>query len=287
MEKRCRSELIDNLYIAAPCTVSWDSMQGDDRKRLCSGCARDVFNISDMTRREADRFLEENGTSQCMIFYRRDDGTIMTDNCPVGLRKLRDRAKLILRAASSFLALALSWTAALAQPGCDRLGRKNVKKTSASVPSPGNVYISPERPSKPPPPGFQYQGNPAGGGMILVPAVKGEGKIIDTDGKVKLQGEPISVRGRPAMVTPVTSPDKPVVKPVATTQVKLHAQESVFIDKKALESFKKGEQALASGQKSLAEFHFEKALNFFDKQPSGDAKFRALIETSLKKARGE
>ena len=88
MKEQKKESLLDNLCIAAPCSISWEGMPGDNRKRECGGCSRSVFNISDMTKAEAERFLRENTEAPpCMIFYRRHDGTIMTDNCPVGLRK--------------------------------------------------------------------------------------------------------------------------------------------------------------------------------------------------------
>lgn len=82
---------LDQLVIAAPCTVSWDSMQGDNSVRLCSGCNRNVYNISDMSKNEAEAFLRKNSTSQCMRFFRRHDGTILTANCPKGLRTIQRR----------------------------------------------------------------------------------------------------------------------------------------------------------------------------------------------------
>ena len=66
-------------------------MQGDNSVRLCSGCNRNVYNISDMSKNEAETFLRKNSTSQCMRFFRRHDGTILTENCPKGLRTIQRR----------------------------------------------------------------------------------------------------------------------------------------------------------------------------------------------------
>jgi hypothetical protein len=267
-------------------------MQGDDRKRLCSGCSRHVFNISDMTRSEANHFLAENGTTQCMIFYRRQDGTIMTDNCPVGLRKLRDQAKALARAAAAVMAFALSWTTAFAQSSDTARGAKKPTDSRARMLG---------EPAAIPPAGFKYQGNPAGGGFILVPTTKPDGKVISTDGKVKVDPQPVQALPGQVVIQP-TNPQperilmgKPVMKhePVVTGTntgsgaVKLHAEKHVYIDKTALESFEKGKAALAEGKNSLAEYHFEKALEACDKQPRHDAKFRELIEGMLKKCRGQ
>lgn len=113
--KKLKSELLDNLYIAAPCSVSWEAMTGDDRARACNMCSRKVYNISDMTRKEANAFLQEHGVSQCLSFYRREDGTIMTDDCPVGLRKLRDRCKVVAHMVTASLAFFLSSLGCYAQ----------------------------------------------------------------------------------------------------------------------------------------------------------------------------
>lgn len=84
-----KEKLLDNLMIAAPCTMNWEDMAGNDRVRHCQQCQLDVYNISDMTAGEAETFLRNQTDKACINLYRRADGTIITDNCPVGLRKLR------------------------------------------------------------------------------------------------------------------------------------------------------------------------------------------------------
>ena len=98
-----------NIVVSAPCSMSWAAMAGDDRVRHCGGCSQNVYNISDMTQKEAELFLQENGTGNCMQFYRRADGTIMTDNCPVGLRALRNRCRSALRVAAAAVASLLAF----------------------------------------------------------------------------------------------------------------------------------------------------------------------------------
>lgn len=109
------STMLSRLYIAAPCDVSWDSMTGDDRVRSCADCKKNVYNISDMTKNEAEAFLNENGTSICATFYKRPDGTILTDDCPVGLRKIRDAWKRTRRVAALFLGSLLSFGTLIAR----------------------------------------------------------------------------------------------------------------------------------------------------------------------------
>src|ERR1700722_6269530 len=107
--------LLDKLYMAAPCDIGWDNMKGDDRVRFCGACLKSVYNISDMTSREAESFLQKHGISLCMRFYQREDGTIITENCQIGLRKLRNAGRKVWRIAASFMAFCLSTLNASAQ----------------------------------------------------------------------------------------------------------------------------------------------------------------------------
>lgn len=92
--------ILDSLRLATPCNKDWDKMDGDERVRFCGGCEKNVYNISDMTRREANAFLQEHGLTKCMRICRRHDGTVITDDCPVGLRKARERFRRIAKVAS-------------------------------------------------------------------------------------------------------------------------------------------------------------------------------------------
>jgi hypothetical protein len=109
------SSFLERLYTSAPCTVAWSDMTGTERVRDCSQCSRKVFNISNMSTTEAEAFLKENGDSQCLAYYRRKDGTIMTDDCPVGLRKIRNTLRGLRRAAGVLISTLLSIGAAFAQ----------------------------------------------------------------------------------------------------------------------------------------------------------------------------
>ena len=83
---------LDSLRVAAPCTADWNSMRGDDRIRHCELCKLNVYNISAMTRQEAETLVREAEGRLCVSMFRRSDGTVITSDCPIGLRGLRDRA---------------------------------------------------------------------------------------------------------------------------------------------------------------------------------------------------
>jgi hypothetical protein len=83
--------VLDSIRIASPCTADWDQMTGDDRVRFCKECNKNVFNLSEMTREEAQKLLTEHTGRLCLRLYRRPDGTVLTADCPVGLARVRQR----------------------------------------------------------------------------------------------------------------------------------------------------------------------------------------------------
>lgn len=86
--------LLENLRIASPCQEDWDEMTGDDRVRFCGGCEKNVYNLSAMTRAEAEALVGGQDGKLCVRLYQRPDGTVLTADCPVGARRLRMRARL-------------------------------------------------------------------------------------------------------------------------------------------------------------------------------------------------
>ena len=86
---------LDQLRIASPCTADWNRMEGDDRVRFCGDCKLHVFNLSAMTRSEAEALLQARTGRTCVRFYRRADGTVLTSDCPVGARKKRVRRAVL------------------------------------------------------------------------------------------------------------------------------------------------------------------------------------------------
>jgi hypothetical protein len=75
---------------------------------MCTLCSKNVYNISEMTKREAETLLIEHGVSACMRLSRRSDGTVITDDCPVGLRKLRNSVQFLSRTAATILGFVVS-----------------------------------------------------------------------------------------------------------------------------------------------------------------------------------
>jgi hypothetical protein len=98
-----RLPVLDNLRIASPCTADWAAMTGDDRVRACSLCNKNVYNLSEMTREEAQALLLEKEGKLCARYYQRKDGTILLKDCEVGVSKKR-RRRWIAAGASALLA---------------------------------------------------------------------------------------------------------------------------------------------------------------------------------------
>lgn len=97
---------LDDIAIAVPCRAKWDDMVGTDRVRSCSLCQLSVYNISDMTKREAETFLNAQTTgSYCLKLSRRADGTILTKDCPVGQKLLHIARRRMRACAALFLGM--------------------------------------------------------------------------------------------------------------------------------------------------------------------------------------
>ena len=107
-----RRKMLDRVSIAAPCPADWDRMPGTDQVGHCRQCNKNVYNLSAMTRRQAEALLREKEGQLCARLYRRADGTILTENCPVGLRAIGRRMSLVAGAAMSAVAALSSATAA-------------------------------------------------------------------------------------------------------------------------------------------------------------------------------
>jgi hypothetical protein len=98
-----KNDLLNDLRIASPCSVPWESMNGTERMRHCGQCALNVYDISQLTGSEAYALITASEGRLCLRLHCRLDGTVITRDCPVGLRALRCR--LAWRASAIFTAL--------------------------------------------------------------------------------------------------------------------------------------------------------------------------------------
>jgi hypothetical protein len=87
-----------HVRIAAPCRADWERMRGNERVRFCDECSMNVYNLSNMSKQDAEALIMSAEGRLCARYYNRSDGTILTTNCPVGLQALKRRVSGISRA---------------------------------------------------------------------------------------------------------------------------------------------------------------------------------------------
>lgn len=101
---RMRLPILDNIRVATPCPAKWEDMTGDERSRHCAQCDKSVFNISGMTREEAETLIVAKQGKLCVRYFQRKDGTILTQDCVIGISKKRKR-RLFAASAAALLAI--------------------------------------------------------------------------------------------------------------------------------------------------------------------------------------
>ncbi|HEY6038950.1 MAG TPA: hypothetical protein VIV58_31925 [Kofleriaceae bacterium] len=89
--EQAKLPILDNIRVASPCTADWSQMTGSERARHCNKCDKQVFDLSEMTRAEAEALIIEKHGKLCARYYRRSDGTILTSDCRVGAAAARKR----------------------------------------------------------------------------------------------------------------------------------------------------------------------------------------------------
>jgi hypothetical protein len=78
-------------------------MYGSDRKRFCGDCKLNVYNLSGMSRDEAENLITTSEGRLCVRFYKRADGSVITGDCPVGWARVKQRARVLATAAFSLI----------------------------------------------------------------------------------------------------------------------------------------------------------------------------------------
>jgi hypothetical protein len=136
--------LLNNIRIASPCSESWDGMVGDDRVRFCGGCEKNVYNLSAMTEAEAQDVIAENEGHLCVRLYKRKDGTVLTQDCEVGVR--RKRVTKIAAAALAFGGAAAAF--ASMSPAAAFEGDTRGRRVTRGHTGAGQINPTPVEPSK-------------------------------------------------------------------------------------------------------------------------------------------
>jgi hypothetical protein len=157
---------LDDIRIASPCSADWDAMRalagselGDDagaRARFCGSCEKNVYDLSSMTRDAALALIERHEGQCCVRFYKRADGTVLTEDCPVGLRAALRKAHLKtlagIASCAGAVAAVFSFLLGTANPISKRLGTFEEQHTAVAggmmMPEP----LEPPMMGAPPPP---------------------------------------------------------------------------------------------------------------------------------------
>ena len=121
-----------DIRIASPCKADWNRMAGDDRVRHCAECNLNVYNFAAMTSAEAEELLSNREGRLCLRLYQRRDGTILTNDCPIGFQvKIRH----ISRIAGAALSGAMTVVSAVAHTLPN-------KPPAATQPKQGNLKVA-------------------------------------------------------------------------------------------------------------------------------------------------
>jgi hypothetical protein len=97
---------VDELTVASPCRVPWDSMRGDERVRFCAQCRLHVVNVAEMTREEVEGMFRRRGERVCGRLHRRPDGTVVTRDCLTVAEAIARRVRRVRVALASALGVA-------------------------------------------------------------------------------------------------------------------------------------------------------------------------------------
>ena len=133
-------DLVNSLQIASPCPMKWGDMQRTEEEaiRFCGDCSKNVYDVSKMSAKDASLLLQKaeiSGSSTCMQLWRRADGTVITDDCPVGLRRIRDSWKKVRSAVATFALLLMAQTS-FAQTKGDSADKGLPTRGKVAVPPP-------------------------------------------------------------------------------------------------------------------------------------------------------
>ncbi|HKP70332.1 MAG TPA: hypothetical protein VJV05_13675 [Pyrinomonadaceae bacterium] len=90
-----------DVRIASPCSARWEDMYGDERMRFCGECKLNVYNLSGMKKYDAENLFRLAEGRVCVRYYQRQDGTILTLDCPVGWARVKERVTVFATAALS------------------------------------------------------------------------------------------------------------------------------------------------------------------------------------------
>jgi hypothetical protein len=170
----------DTLPITGPCPIDLDAIGFDRGAKVshCTHCAKNVTNLSNMTRGEARAFMQAHAGERLCVSYACDDtGRIRFRPEPepvlVPVARLRARP-----ARAAGLVAALGVTAALA--ACTPHGEPPRQQPSPTVVVEGKIEVPPTDPVVKP----QPDPIPMAGAAVMPPEIMMDGEIAVPDPKL-------------------------------------------------------------------------------------------------------
>lgn len=174
---KTRSENLNRLVIGSECEAPWDEMQGDERRRFCSRCQRDVLDFEQLTARQIRGHIEASRGRLCARLTRQAGRLSVLE--PVKPRAL-PRSWVLRRASPIAATLVSAWLGA---------GAVGAQPSPSSAPATGSPHdgsgAEPERSEARQP---ALAGRPGAAAL--------HGRIVDGEG-APLPG--VSVVGRNAL----------------------------------------------------------------------------------------
>jgi hypothetical protein len=155
---KARLPMLANAKIASPCSADWDRMKGDERVRFCGSCQKNVYNLSALTTSEAEALIREKEGDLCARMYVRDDDTVITTDCPVGVRR-----KWISRVAGAVVAFGGAAAAVLGyrlQPAPIPVAVAEPQPVAQNIPAANPGMLGAPDPTVPPPPAPPFVSKP-------------------------------------------------------------------------------------------------------------------------------
>ena len=108
---------LDEIRIPKPCQTDWERMKGSDRMRYCEECKKHVYNLSKMSRREAEALIATQRGELCARVVRKPDGTVLTQeiisSAQQGIRRASPVASAVVTAILTISSSAVAQSPAL------------------------------------------------------------------------------------------------------------------------------------------------------------------------------
>lgn len=98
-----QKSFLDSIDVKMPCNESWEEMTGNAEVRFCSHCAKDVHNISAMTRAKAAKLIKDSNGKLCVRYAKNSNGELIT--APSKFTQIKRRATIAAGVLSASLTL--------------------------------------------------------------------------------------------------------------------------------------------------------------------------------------